>query len=75
MALPRTVSDRELWALAIKVERDHGPAGDAYVAARVAAATSACAPIGINLWRAVGDRYAQLVAATPSSADGERVAG
>jgi hypothetical protein len=57
------VSDRDLWALTLKVERDHGDHGDdapQYIAERIGAAAAQGDQTGIDLWKAVATRLDQL---------------
>ncbi|WBH15295.1 DUF6961 family protein [Sphingomonas radiodurans] len=65
MPLPATITDRELWALTLKVERVHGEHARAHAAERIAAATAAGETIGVELWEAVEQRQQQLSCALP----------
>lgn len=53
-------SDRDLWELTLKVERDHGDDAPRYIAERIGAAAAEGDQIGIDLWKAVATRLDQL---------------
>jgi hypothetical protein len=53
-------SDRDLWALTIRVERDHGAGAPRYIAERIGEAAVADNRAGIDLWKAVAARFDQL---------------
>jgi hypothetical protein len=53
-------SELELWAIALKVERDHGAQAPVFIAGRIGAAAVAGDEDGIARWKAVASRYDQL---------------
>ncbi|MEG3088933.1 DUF6961 family protein [Sphingomonas sp. PB4P5] len=53
-------ADRERWAEALLVERQHGPRAPAFIAGRVAALVLAGDLQGVARWRAIAERYDQL---------------
>jgi hypothetical protein len=52
--------DRELWALALWVEKHHRADGPRFIAERVGEAALAGDQLGIDLWRAVAERGERL---------------
>jgi hypothetical protein len=53
-------SDRDLWALTLKVERDHGDRAARHAAERIGTAARAGDQVGIDLWKAVAERLDRL---------------
>jgi hypothetical protein len=53
-------SDRELWALALKVERDHGKDGPRHIAEKIGAAAIAGEWDAVAMWKGVAAKYDQL---------------
>jgi hypothetical protein len=53
-------TDHELWALTLKVERDHGEGAPLYIAEKLSLAAASGDPVGIGMWNGVADRYGQL---------------
>lgn len=53
-------SDHEMWAIALKVEQDHGSEGPRHIAERIGAAAIAGDWDGVALWKAVAVKYDQL---------------
>jgi hypothetical protein len=54
--------DQELWGVALWVETTHGAAGPAHIAGQITRLAKDGDEQGIAMWRAVADRYDQLVA-------------
>lgn len=52
--------DRELWACALLVERQHGDGAVAFIAERVGALAAAGDHAGVERWRAIADKLDQL---------------
>lgn len=52
--------DQELWAIALRVERDHGDSGSAFIEQQIAAFEIAGQQGGVELWRSVAERHARL---------------
>ena len=52
--------DRERWAEALLVERQHGSRAPAFIAERVAALALAGDLQGVARWQAIAERYDQL---------------
>lgn len=52
--------ERELWACALLVEREHGDGADAHIAERVTALALAGDVAGVERWRAIADKLNQL---------------
>jgi hypothetical protein len=52
--------ERELWACALLVEREHGAAADAFIAERVTTLARAGDMAGVERWRAIADKLDQL---------------
>ncbi|QFT76005.1 hypothetical protein [Erythrobacter sp. THAF29] len=52
--------EKELWALAVWVERHHGDNGDEFIENRIAALEAEGETDGADLWRIVADRYHKL---------------
>jgi len=53
--------ERELWACALLVEREHGDGAVAFIAERVATLATAGDMAGVERWRAVADKLDQLL--------------
>jgi len=53
-------SELELWAIALKVESDHGAQAPVFIAGRMGAAAVAGDEDGIARWKAVAAKYDQL---------------
>lgn len=53
-------SEHELWAIALKVERDHGDSAPRHIAQRIGAAAIAGEWDAVNMWKAVALRFDQL---------------
>lgn len=58
--------DRELWAMALHVEREHGEDGQAFIVAQMERNRLLGEQAGIDLWAGVARRFEQL----QRSADG-----
>lgn len=54
--------DKELWALALWVEKHHGAKGPCFIAERVGRFALYGDAGGVDLWRAVAQRYSSLTA-------------
>ncbi len=54
------LSDRELWACAAEVQRQHGDRAPVYVAERIGALVLAGDPEGVTTWKAIAARLQQL---------------
>ena len=54
------LSDRELWACAIKVETTHGQQAPRFIAERIGALALAGDAAGVATWRAIAVRVDQL---------------
>ena len=54
------ISERELWACAQQVLRQHGDGADLFLAERVAALAVAGDSGGVLTWKAIADRVDQL---------------
>lgn len=52
--------EKELWALALWVEKRHGEDGPRYIAKKVGEMVLAGEAGGVDLWKAVAERFAQL---------------
>lgn len=52
--------DKELWALALWVEKHHGADGPRFIAEKVGRFALAGESGGVELWRAVADRFDRL---------------
>lgn len=52
--------DQELWALALWVEKHHGTDGPGFIAEKVGELALAGEIGGVELWRTVAERFAQL---------------
>ncbi len=52
--------ERELWACALHVEREHGEAANDFVAERVKKLASAGDMLGVERWLAIADKLDQL---------------
>lgn len=52
--------ERELWACALLVEREHGNGADAHIAERVTTLALAGDVAGVERWRAIADKLDQL---------------
>lgn len=48
--------ERELWACALLVEREHGDGADAHIAERVTTLALAGDFAGVERWRAIADK-------------------
>lgn len=53
-------SEHELWAIALKVEKDHGDRGPRHIAQNIGAAAVAGEWDAVALWKAVAARFDQL---------------
>lgn len=53
-------SEHELWAIALKVERDHGDSAPRHIAQKIGAAAIAGEWDAVNMWKAVASRFDQL---------------
>lgn len=56
----RRFPDRELWACAEDVFRQHGQAAQLFVAGRIGERAVAGDDDGVEMWRAIGSRVLQL---------------
>lgn len=54
------MSERELWACALLVEREYGDGADAHIAERVTALALVGDAAGVERWRAIADKLDQL---------------
>lgn len=52
--------ERELWACALLVEREHGKDADAFIAERVTILARGGDMAGVERWRAIADKLDQL---------------
>jgi hypothetical protein len=57
--------NRELWALALRVEQLHGGAGRRHIADMIGKAAGVGDEVGIGLWKQVASRYHQLASQPP----------
>jgi len=62
------ISERELWACAHQVLKQHGAKADAFVAERVAMLATAQDEAGVRTWRAIARRLDRLRDATDQGA-------
>lgn len=62
------ISDAELWALTLSVERKHGENGPRHAAEMLGAAVALNDPVGIRMWRGVAKRYERLLEPLPKLA-------
>ena len=53
-------SNKEIWGMALWVERHHGAKGHSYIDKRIETLGAAGETAGANLWRDVAERSAQL---------------
>lgn len=53
-------SDFELWAIALKVEQDHGSEAPRHIAERIGGAAIAGEWNAVMMWKAVAAKYDQL---------------
>jgi len=53
-------SEHELWAIALKVERDHGDSGPRHIAQKIGAAAIAGEWDAVAMWKAIAGRFDQL---------------
>ena len=53
-------SEHELWAIALKVERDHGDSGARHIAQKIGAAAIAGDWNAVTMWKAVASRFDRL---------------
>lgn len=58
--VPKVTRDQELWAMALDIERRHGPDAERVIASEIGRSAVAGEPGGVALWRAVARRFAQL---------------
>lgn len=54
------ITERELWALALWVEKHHGADGPRFIAEKVGELALAGEPSGVDLWREVAERFDRL---------------
>ncbi|WP_126177136.1 DUF6961 family protein [Tsuneonella rigui] len=54
--------DQELWGVALWVEKTHGAAGSHHIAEQITRLAMEGDEQGIAMWRAVANRYDQLMA-------------
>lgn len=66
MALDR---DKELWALALWVEKHHGADGPRFIAEKVGKFALEGEQGGVDLWRGVAERYGSLRACADQPAN------
>ncbi|MFL0357595.1 DUF6961 family protein [Erythrobacter sp. GH1-10] len=52
--------DKELWAMALWVEKHHGADGHRFIQERIEHYEADEEPGGAKLWRAVAERYSQI---------------
>lgn len=55
-----SITDRDLWAIALRVERDQGDDGPFHIAEKIGEAALAGEDAAVDLWKAVAVRYDQL---------------
>lgn len=60
-----SLRDRELWACALEVERQHGASAPVFVAARIGALALAGDSVGVETWRAIAGRLDKLARNPP----------
>ena len=53
-------SEHELWAIVLKVERDHGDSAPRHIAQRIGAAAIAGEWDAVTMWKAIASRFDQL---------------
>lgn len=53
-------SEHELWAIALKVERDHGDSAPRHIAQTIGAAAIAGEWDTVTMWKAITARFDQL---------------
>lgn len=53
-------SEHELWAIALKVERDHGDSAPRHIAQRIGAAAIAGEWDAVTMWKVIAARFDQL---------------
>ncbi|WP_431358303.1 DUF6961 family protein [Sphingomonas faeni] len=53
-------SEHELWAIALKVERDHGDTAPRHIAQKIGAAAIAGEWDAVTMWKAIASRFDQL---------------
>ena len=53
-------SEHELWAITLKVERDHGDGAPRYIAQQIGAAAIAGEWDAVTMWKAIAARFDQL---------------
>ena len=53
--------DKELWVMALWVEKHQGANGPAYIADQIARLATEDEPKGVSLWLNVAERYEQLL--------------
>lgn len=61
-------SEHELWAIALKVERDHGAGAPQHIAQKIGAAAIAGEWDAVTMWKSVAARFDQLRNRTHSGA-------
>lgn len=61
--------DKELWALALWVEKHHGADGPRFIAEKVGRFALDVDAGGVELWKGVAERYDALVAGTDQPAN------
>jgi len=54
------LTDRELWACAAQVERQHGERAPHFITERMLALAAQGDEAGVATWKAISDRYDQL---------------
>ena len=59
--------ERELWACALHVEKEHGERAPEFIAERVQTLAMTGDVLGVERWRAIADRFDQLQAANTFS--------
>ena len=59
-SLPHKLGDRELWACAIQVERQHGKDAPGFIAERIGALAVSGDAAGIATWKMIAERLDQL---------------
>ena len=53
-------SEHKLWAIALKIERDHGDSGPRHIAQMIGAAAIAGEWDAVTMWKAIAARFEQL---------------
>lgn len=65
-----SLGDRELWACALEVERQHGANAPVFIATRIGALALASDMAGVATWRAIAGRLDKLASCSPDTTSG-----